>query len=376
MPELKAVVTAFNMMTAYSLGVDPCWEGLLARKTAIRRFNRFETENFQSPNVATVPGLDIDKEDSLVMQMLRPLLLRASPVIPPDAVLILATTTGEIDILEKSVLDGSMDAADSRLERLLNKVQEIVGITKSGMIISAACASSSGAIAQAAAMIRRGEHDCVLIVACDSITEFVFSGFSALMALDKDIARPFDKDRSGLSIGEAAGFVVLMSGLRAAREKRRVFGEVAGWGITCDANHMTGPSRDGSGLASAIYRALEKAGVSCDEVGCIAAHGTGTVYNDSMEMKAFKKVFGANPIPTYSIKGGAGHMMGATGLVEMIVALISLREKVVPSTINCREVDDEAKGWVKPDPCAFNSGVTVSTNSGFGGINTALVLTT
>jgi 3-oxoacyl-[acyl-carrier-protein] synthase II len=242
------------------------------------------------------------------------------------------------------------------------------------MVVCAACASSSAAVAQGAAMIREGDRDCVLVVACDNVSEFVAAGFSSLMALDKDMARPFDQNRRGLSLGEAAAFILLMSDARASREDRPVLARISGWGLTSDANHITGPSRDGSGLALALRRALRSANVSAEEVGSISAHGTGTVYNDSMEMKAFKSIFKRSALPTYSLKGGIGHTMGTAGLVDIIVAVETLREGVLPPTVNLREVDEEAAGWASPDPCACDTGVTVSTNSGFGGINCAVVL--
>jgi 3-oxoacyl-[acyl-carrier-protein] synthase II len=151
-------------------------------------------------------------------------------------------------------------------------------------------------------------------------------------------------------------------------------GEIAGWGLTNDAHHMTAPSRDGSGLALAVHKALQSADISEDAVACVAAHGTGTVYNDSMEMKAFKEVFGTRTVPTYSVKGGTGHTMGAAGLIEIILAFRSLREKVVPPTVNVCDIDDEAQGWISSEPCVFDGSVTVSTNSGFGGINCAVLL--
>jgi 3-oxoacyl-[acyl-carrier-protein] synthase II len=194
------------------------------------------------------------------------------------------------------------------------------------------------------------------------------------MALDKDMARPFDRNRGGLSLGEAAAFTLLMSEERASREGRAPLARVSGWALTGDANHITGPSRDGSGLALALQAALRSAEIPAEEVGSICAHGTGTPFNDSMEMKAFKTVFEAGALPTYSLKGGIGHTMGTAGLVDIIVAVESLERKVVPPTVNLREVDEEAAGWASPDPCACDTGVTVSTNSGFGGINCAVVL--
>lgn len=374
MPRVKVVIVACDMTTAYGLGVDACWNGLISGKSAIKKLNRFATEAFKSENAAVISDLIADSDQSLVMQMLEPLFKEGGSCIPSDASLFLATTTGEIDILEKYVLTGKPDATGSRFDYLSEKVRRLSGVDRPGVVISAACASSSMAVAQAAGMIANNESNCALIVASDSVSEFVFSGFSVINALGKNKASPFDKHRDGLSLGEAAGFALLMSESRALKEKRTIMAEVAGWGLSNDANHITGPSRDGDGLRLSIGKALHSANVNPVEIGCISAHGTGTIYNDSMEMKAFKTVFGNRKVPTYSIKGGTGHTLGAAGLIETIVAIKSLKEKIVPPTVNLREIDDEAKGWVSVEPCSFDSSITLSTNSGFGGINAALIL--
>lgn len=213
-----------------------------------------------------------------------------------------------------------------------------------------------------------------MIVACDAVTEFVFSGFSSLMALDPDKAKPFDKNRAGLSLGEGAGFILLMSQARAEQEGRTISGEIAGWAATGDANHMTGPSRDGRGLSLAIQKALKIADVSPDDVSCISSHGTATVYNDSMEMKAYNKIFGSRPVPLYSIKGALGHTMGAAGLIEAIIAFRVLQEKVIPPTVGLKDIDLEAKGWAALEKRDLKGNVILLNNSGFGGVNAALVL--
>ena len=371
---MKAVAVACDLVSPYGWGVDACWQGLLSGRTAIRRFERFSGESFPAEKAGFVEGLDPERDETLVMQMVRPLIEKSASRIPADALLLLATTNGEIDILERSVLTGAPDAAGSRPECLLEKVGDLCGLGGRGIVVCAACASSSAAVAQGAAMIRDGDEDCVLVVACDNVSEFVAAGFASLMALDENMARPFDRRRKGLSLGEAAAFVLLMSNARAAREGRPVLAEVAGWGLTSDAHHVTGPVRDGSGLALALHKALNSAEVRAEAVGSISAHGTGTVYNDSMEMKAFKSVFQGRRLPTYSLKGGIGHTMGTAGLVDVIVAIKTLLEERVPPTVNLWEVDDEAAGWAFPEARSCGSAVTVSTNSGFGGVNCALVL--
>jgi len=371
---VEAVVVACDLVSPYGWGVDPCWDGLLSGSTAIRRFERFSTKAIRTDHAAFVSGLDSGADETLVMQMVRPLMEKNASVIPADALLIAATTNGEIDILERSVLNGVPEAAESRFDCLAGKIQRLCGLSEPGMVVCAACASSSAAVAQGAAMIRDGDRDCVLVVGCDNVSEFVAAGFSSLMALDKDVARPFDKNRKGMSLGEGAAFILLMSDVRASREDRPVLARVSGWGLTSDANHITGPARDGSGLSLALRKALQSAELSAGEVGSISAHGTGTKFNDSMEMKAFKAVFDQGSVPIYSLKGAIGHTMGTAGLADIIVAITTLREQRVPPTVGLRDVDDEAVGWASPDAWACDTAVTVSTNSGFGGINCAVVL--
>ncbi len=371
---MRVVAVSSEMLTPYGLGTDACRDNLFAGQTAISKLNRFDTSAFQSNYAATIEGLKYHQKDSLVMQMLTALFGKSAPI-PADADLIVATTKGEIDLLEKKILQGQKHMFENSQAAFLEKVALLAGVNTKGTLISAACSSSAVGIARAAAMIRSGRSDCVLVVACDSVTEFVYSGFSSLMALEKISAMPFDKNRSGLSLGEAAAFVLLMSEQRAGKEKREPLGEVLGWGLSDDANHMTGPSRQSEGLIMAIGKALSSARASESEVGFISAHGTGTVYNDAMEMRAFNSVFKDKKIPVYSIKGGIGHTMGAAGLVEMIIALKVLREGKIPPTVNLKEADTEAEGWVSTEYRLIQkNSVALMTNAGFGGINSALAL--
>jgi 3-oxoacyl-(acyl-carrier-protein) synthase len=372
---LEAVVVASDMITPYGMGVDACWQGLLAGRTAVSRVTRFSTKAFQSDVAATISGLIYHGEESLVMQMLRSLFRNIAATVPGDARLLLATTKGEIDFLETSILDGTGDASQSIISHLLGKVAGLTGACGEGMVVSAACTSSAAAVARAAALIRNGHADCVLAVACDSVTEFIFSGFSSLMALDKVPARPFDRQRAGLNVGEAAAFALIMSGERAEREQRPVLGTIKGWGLSDDANHMTGPSRESEGLILAINKALQSAGIDSHDIGVIAAHGTGTLYNDAMEMRAFRNVFKDRKVPVYSLKGGIGHTMGAAGLVETIIAQRAVREHLVPPTVNMKEPDDDSAGWVSEHTRPIESGgMALVTNAGFSGVNTALVV--
>ena len=370
---MRVVAVSSDMVTPYGRGTDACWNNIFSCRTAISPLKRFDTSAFQSCCAGTVEGLKYHEGDSLVMQMLTDLFVNSGDI-PVDSDLLVATTKGEIDLLEAALLQGRKQISENSQAAFLEKVRRLARVNSAGTIISAACSSAAVAAARAAAMIRSGRSDCVLVVACDSVTEFVFSGFSSLMALEKIAAMPFDKNRSGLSLGEAAAFVLLMSEHRARKENREVLGEVLGWGVADDANHMTGPSRLSEGLVLAIGKALSSARLCEGDVGFISAHGTGTVYNDSMEIRAFNAVFREKK-PAYSIKGGIGHTMGAAGLVELIIAMKALREGKVPPTVNLREADSGAEGWVSAVSCPLQgNSVALMTNAGFGGINSALVL--
>ncbi|MCP4176279.1 MAG: beta-ketoacyl-[acyl-carrier-protein] synthase family protein [bacterium] len=373
MTKNKVVITDANIITGYGYGIDLCWNKLLSNKTSIKKNIRFSTKNFISDYAALVPGISVHKETSCIMQMLTPLFDDMQIHLPANSSLMLATTTGEVELLEQSIIKQDNKIKESGINTLLQKIQEKLKLKKNGMIISAACASSTTAIAQAASMIKNGLNDSILVIGCDSVSEFIYSGFSALQALGKEHAKPFDRNRDGLTLGDGAGYVLLMSESKACKEGRNCLGYVSGWGLSNDSNHITGPSRDGSGLAAAIQISLKTANISSDKLGSISAHGTGTLYNDSMEIKAFKSVI-KTPIPTYSIKGGTGHTLGAAGLIETLVCLKSLNENIIPPSIGIENVADDAKKWINRKPNDISSNHCLSTNSGFGGINASLIL--
>lgn len=370
----EVAITAFDMITAYGRGVDVCWGALLANRTAIGIPKRACQARFDIAPVAQSSLIDQQSADTAVWQLCR-ILLNTSSLrdVPTGTELFLSTTVGEIELLERAADKGS-EVSASCLPNLCLKIEQLLGFPQGqGTVVSAACASGSVAIALAAERIRLGLLKSALIVACDSVSEFVLAGFNSLMALDKSGARPFDKLRLGLSLGDGAAFMVLMSSDYARENHIPVLAEVAGWGMSDDANHITGPSRDGSGLASAIQGAIKTASISAKDVGFISAHGTGTLYNDAMEMQAFKKVF-SGPTAMYGIKGAIGHTLGAAGLIEAGVAVHALRQSAIPPTVGLSEPDTEAFGWVSSQPRAIAGKYALCVNAGFGGINAAICL--
>jgi len=237
--------------------------------------------------------------------------------------------------------------------------------------VSAACISGLLAIQQGVALIRRGLADLVFVAGVDLVSEFVLAGFTALKSLDPEGCRPFDKTRVGLSLGEGAGAVVLAR--RDLLAGQAVL--VTGWGTSNDANHLTGPSRDGAGLALAISRALARAGAAPGSIDYVNAHGTGTPYNDAMESLALRTVFGERVPPFSSSKGLLGHTLGAAGILETILCLAALETRMLPGTPRLRERDPVAPESLVHEPRpADRLRRILKINCGFAGTNAALVL--
>jgi 3-oxoacyl-[acyl-carrier-protein] synthase II len=223
-------------------------------------------------------------------------------------------------------------------------------------------------------MISAGVTDAVLVYAADLVSEFVFSGFSALQALSDQPCRPFDCQRNGLTLGEAGVALLLTSEESTSLQNEEPLAVVAGWGVANDAHHVTAPARDGCGLILACRQALAKAAIETPEIAAINAHGTGTIYNDAMELTAFSEIFGDSLPPVHGVKGSLGHCLGAAGGIEIAVACRALREQQIPGTVGCTDPEAEAQGKIGVQPQCIRGNYLLSTNSGFGGINATVIL--
>jgi 3-oxoacyl-[acyl-carrier-protein] synthase II len=370
---ITPVITDASTVTALSDDLDGLWRGLLAAKTAIRPVNRFPVKNYSAGIAGCIEGLNPSGGRSMLHALLDRLFNDWSPI-PSDTFLITATTKAGIDNLEKVRTGNSADIQDILPSSLPAIISGKLGLDSRGFNVSAACASSTIAVAQAAALISGGSADVVLVCCLDLVTEFIFSGFSALRALSPLPSRPFDRDRNGLSLGEGAAALLLMSRKRAEQEHRMPMGIIHGWGIANDAAHITAPARDGCGLVQAVSRALHVSGMPADEIHAVCAHGTGTIYNDLMEIAAFRQIFENRKVPVFSIKGAIGHTLGAAGGIEVAVGIKTLSCRATPPTIGLKTPMDEAMGWVSTDPISFSGDYLLTSNSGFGGINAALIL--
>ncbi len=310
----RVVITEAAAVTALGNNLDSLWQGLMAGQTAIRPITRFAVD--QDHYAAKIAAHIHDLKSSGGRSMLRDLLdrlLSGMGAVPSDAALITATVKSGVDNLETFCRGKPVNFQDVLLSSIADQAGTKLDLSCNGICVNAACASSTIAVAHGAALIESGRAEAVLVCCGDLITEYVFAGFSALKALSPFPCRPFDRDRKGLSLGEGAAALLLMDAIRARRENRDQLGSVLGWGIANDATHITAPAKSGSGLIQAVDQALRSAKIIPEEITAISAHGTGTVYNDLMELNAFGQVFGERKVPMHSIKGAIGHTLGAAG---------------------------------------------------------------
>lgn len=245
-----------------------------------------------------------------------------------------------------------------------------------------ACAGATNAIGDAFRQVRDGYHDVMLCGGSEaSITPLGIGGFSSMMALSTatDPARasiPFDKERSGFVMGEGAGVLVLEEYEHAVKRGAKIYCEMVGYGATCDANHVTAPLADGSMAAKAMEKAMEDGGVAPEQITYINAHGTSTSLNDKGETKAIKLAFGevAKKVMISSTKSMTGHLLGASGAVEAIITVLSVKNDLVPPTIHYQVPDEECDlDYVPNQARKARVEYAMSNSLGFGGHNASVV---
>lgn len=243
-------------------------------------------------------------------------------------------------------------------------------------MFSTACAAGNYAIGYGYDLIRMNRADLVLAGASDPFSRISFTGFNQFKAVAPEKCQPFDKDRKGMMVAEGAGALVLESLASATARNAPIYGEIAGYGLSCDAHHMTSSTVEG--IAECMRKALKEAGLSADDVHYISAHGTGTPTNDKNECAAIKEVFGQRfkDIPVSSIKSMLGHTMGAASVIEAITCALVVKNDVIPPTINYETPDPECDIDCVPNQ-ARKQTVKVALNNSyaFGGNNASLVLT-
>jgi len=383
----EVVIVRAETVSALGDTRSETWKRLLAGKSAAAAVTHFDTSPYYCRSAATIADIAPDTEDSSRMIRLLQKLFRALPnTLPNSCRLIGATLKGAIDqqekVWRKSENNNSNTLSTESSEPLPRAAAKFIAdhfsLNQSGLTINAACASSTIALSRAASRITAGFDDCILVWGAEIISEFVFSGFASIKALTPDCCRPFDQQRNGLILGEGAAALLLMSSEKAKSENLQPLAKISGWGIANDAVHLTAPAADGHGLLEACRRALRRAALEPDDIAAINAHGTATIHNDKMEIAAFTQLFHKNckqkKIPLHSVKGALGHTLGAAGALETCIAINSLQEQRLPPTVGLLQPETEICSQVSSKIQPFSGNNLLLSNSGFGGVNAALIL--
>lgn len=256
----------------------------------------------------------------------------------------------------------------------IREIQQYFGFVGPSMIVANACAGGGNAIGHASDLIRSGLADIVLTGGYEALCGLVFTGFDCLLSLAPEACRPFDQGRSGLMLGEGAGFLVLESEESAVRRGVKIAGFLAGYGHCTDVRHLTQPTQNGEMLERAMQMALQDAAMSADCIGYVNAHGTGTPLNDSAEAAAFTRVFGETMTRLSSTKAALGHTLGAAGAIEAILCLQAVQSGQIPPQINLQNPEPLVANFLATRNERIEMEAAMSVNLGFGGSNAALII--
>jgi len=391
---IRIVVSGLGVVSPYGAGTKTFWEGMAAGACAIRPVTLIETEGFRCRIAAEVPapvvdGLDASRRrsraDRLALAAAREAVADAHLTAEDRAIAALLVAAVGGGMLEgetwywEEVRTGRRSPRIKALRSILpsshaETVGYRLGLGGPKETIIMACASGAASIALGADLIREGVVPLAVVGGVEALTRICFMGFNALKLLDHEPCRPFDRDRRGMSIGEAAAFMVLEEAERCRARGGSIYGEFLGAGMTTDAHHVTAPHPEGEGMVRAMHLALDAAGVPASAIGYVNAHGTGTSQNDRVEALALSRVFGEGSVLVSSTKSMVGHTMAAAGTVEAIATLLALQHSLIPPTANLRQLDpavpfDCVPGVARPAPVE----VALSNSFGFGGQNVSLV---
>ena len=281
-------------------------------------------------------------------------------------ILILATTKGNISLLEENQPDHPRIHLHATAAWLAFQFK-----MKYHLVVSNACISGVMAMLVAKRMLQGNQYDHAIVVGADVLSKFVVSGFQSLQAMSNEPCKPFDANRVGINLGECAAATILTTQPQIFSVKPSVV--IQGGGLSNDANHISGPSRTGEELGFAIREALEEANTTSDKIDFISAHGTATVYNDEMEAKAFN-LMNMSTTPLNSMKGYFGHTLGAAGVVESIMSVQSLIHQQLIATKGFETLGVSMPLNVIQSPEKKTIKTCLKTSSGFGGCNAALIL--
>ena len=392
----EVVVSGLGIVSPYGLGTKAFWSGLAAGACAIKPVTVIDTEGFRSRIAAEIPADVVatlgssrrrSRADRIALAAAREALTDSG--LPAreraEAGLFIGAVGGGMLEGEDWYWDEGRRGVISPRMRALRSILPYshaetlgwrLGLTGPKETIVMACASGAASIALGADLVRAGTIGAAVVGGVDALTHICFMGFNALKLLDPNPCRPFDRERRGMSIGEAAAFFVLEDAERCRARGGRVHARLAGYGMTTDAHHVTAPHPEGEGMIQAMQRALDDAGRPPAAVGYVNAHGTGTLQNDRAEALALRSVFGEGGVLVSSTKSLVGHTMAAAGSVEAMATVLALQHGLFPPTANLEQTDPEVAFDCLPGtarPAEIEA--ALSNSFGFGGQNVSLVFT-
>ncbi|MFL5763264.1 MAG: beta-ketoacyl-[acyl-carrier-protein] synthase family protein [Bacteroidia bacterium] len=281
--------------------------------------------------------------------------------------IVFSTTKGNIDLLDPENAE-TFDKKRLYLWETANVIGKYFGNPNTPLVVSNACISGVLAIILGKRLLEGNEYDTIVVTGADIMTHFVISGFQSFKAVSSEVAKPYDAKRDGISLGEAAGTIILSN--VDPMEGQSV--TVLAGSSSNDANHISGPSRTGDGLFLAISKAMEESGIGASDVDFISGHGTATLYNDDMESLAITDA-GLAEVPMNSLKSYFGHTLGAAGIIESVIGLQSLRENTLIGTYNFTELGVPKPVNILKDTTARQADLFLKTAAGFGGCNAAVL---
>ncbi len=408
MQERRVVVTGLGAVTPVGIGKDAFWEALKAGKNGVSMITRFDTAAFDARFAGEIkdfdPSLYLDKKEArrLVKFIQYPIaaaqmaLKDAGLVIneenAPSIGVVIGSGIGGIQFLEDQAHllreKGPSRTSPFMVPLMINDmaagmVSINTGAKGPNSCTTTACASGTNSIGDAFEIIKRGDADAMIAGGTEaSITPLGIAGFCAAQALStrndapEKASRPFDAQRDGFVMGEGAGIVILEELEYAKKRGATIYAEVAGYGMSGDAFHMTAPHEKGDGAIRAIKAALKDAQMSASQIDYINAHGTSTLLNDKLETLAIKTVFGehAKKVAISSTKSMIGHLLGAAGAVEFVASCLSIKDSFVHPTINYEFPDPDCDLDYVPNVGREMTVNAIMSNSfGFGGHNAILI---
>ncbi len=404
----RVVVTGVAMVTPVGSDTESSWDGLVNGRSGIGPITQFEDKDIPTQIAGEVKGFDaakfIEPKEIKKMDRFIHLGLAASQMLMDDAKLAVTAENAERVGVMVGAGIGGLPAIErayraymekgyrritpffipmSIINELSGHISMRFGVKGPNSCAVTACATGTHSIGDSFKIIQRGDADAMIAGGAEScICPLGVGGFNAMKALStrnsepERASRPFDAERDGFVMGEGSG-LLLLEDLESARKRgARILAEVAGYGMSGDAYHITSPAPGGEGAARCMAMAIRDAGIAPAEMGYINAHGTSTRYGDELETMAIKTVFGdhAYQMPVSSTKSMTGHLLGAAGGVEAVVSVLALDRGVLPPTINLENPDPECDLDYVPNIARKQQvGIVMSNSFGFGGTNASII---